>query len=166
LNDARYAALKDMIEDRIDYWWPRMGLHGWDIVRVWHRDRRDFPVEAHEDHWEMAIVADWEYLNINLHVYLNWFDQYDPRGLPSLADRIDKAVMHELLHVRFAPLREYVKPKLAKHHMRQEELAVSWLTAVLWGVYESGEKAYYRQENRIKRLQSELDKAKGKAEHA
>ena len=161
MTDKDYDTLKARIEERFEFWIPRMGLTMWDVTRAYRRDGGDAEHEQADGYGTpMKISAAWEYLNAHITIYMHCI--WAALDGEIVVQQIDRWIVHELWHCHFAELRTLVMESDLDHHLEHEERVTSTATAILAGLYEELERWDAKQEKRMKRQQqliARLEKA-------
>jgi hypothetical protein len=122
---------QDLIRAAFEKWVTRLGLGWWRVDVVYYDDPTEIVSRFREDGGGQRIIAahvtaDWRYAEACISVNL-------PAWVEMSEDQIERAVVHELMHVLVNEMRE--------GEMHHEERVVTQLTkAVFWvAAAESGE---------------------------
>lgn len=92
MTDQEYADLKALIEAYCDKWKTRLNLENWYIEYFWHRNGLPGDKEGELNLGTMARTeCNWQYMFSQIHFNM-------PRLIHAEADRVENAVVHELMH--------------------------------------------------------------------
>lgn len=131
MNDREMARLRRECETHFNWWSEYLGLRHWERHYTWHRLSRGDEHGGYST--TMTCEAYAERLSYNIEVWLpTLYDHVADVDAAERDRRIEKLVVHELMHALVCELRPAEDAEWPAHEFHEERVVAELTNAVIW----------------------------------